>query len=130
MDLAARYNLDVAIYGMGIGVGDIDMDADLDLYVTNLGENVLHVNEGDTYVEGQEQWGVQNTNAPDGRLTTGWGTFFTDTDNDTDVDLYVANGTIQSPEFIGGTFIDPNRFYLNRIMKKYRNTTPAVFRAG
>jgi len=112
-DLAPRYNLDKAIYGMGIGVGDIDNDSDLDLYITNLGENLLHVNDGTHYVEKQMEWGVQNTNAPDGRLTTGWGTFFTDCDNDTDIDLYVANGTIQSPEFIGGTFIDPNRFYIN-----------------
>ena len=113
VDEASLYGIDKRMYGMGIGIGDYDNDLDLDLYVSNLGENILYQNNQSHYVEVQQQLNVENTFTPDGQFATSWGTFFLDVDNDTDLDLFVANGFLFTPEFIGTSFIDPNQLYLN-----------------
>ena len=112
-EAAEQYGLDIEMYGMGIGVGDVNHDQTLDIYITNLGENYLMLNNSTSFEMAQDQFGVANTNTPDGFLTTGWGTFFIDVENDTDLDLLVSNGTIASPEFIAGSFNDPNILLLN-----------------
>jgi len=114
IDQAFEYGVNKRMYGMGIGVGDFDNDLDLDMYVSNLGENILYQNLGDFFIETQRQYNVDNTSTPDDRLTTGWGTFFLDVDNDTDLDVFVANGTVFSPGFIEGSFNDPNQLFINR----------------
>lgn len=114
IDEAPRYGVDRAMYGMGIGIGDIDQDLDLDYYVSNLGDNSLYISEGESFVERQFEFEVDNTITPDDKLATSWGTFFLDVDQDTDLDLFVANGTVFSPSFIEGSFIDPNILYLNQ----------------
>ena len=111
-DRAIQYNMDIQMYGMGIAPGDYDNDLDLDLYITNLGENYLLQNNDSIYDPVQNSLNIDNINTPDGRLTTGWGTFFLDADNNSDLDLFVANGTVNSPEFIGGSFNDPNILFI------------------
>jgi hypothetical protein len=112
-EVAEDYGLDIEMYGMGIGIGDLNRDQRLDLYITNLGENFLMLNKSDVYEVAQNQFGVANAITPDGFLTTGWGTFFIDVERDTDLDLLVANGTVSSPEFIAGSFNDPNILMFN-----------------
>lgn len=113
-DEAPRFGLDRSMYGMGIGVGDIDQDLDLDYYVSNLGDNSLYILENERFFERQFEFEVDNTNTPDDNLATSWGTFFLDIDQDTDLDLFVANGTVFSPGFIPGSFVDPNILFLNQ----------------
>lgn len=72
-------------YGMGVAVGDINNDALPDLFISQLGRNVLLVNEGDrqfsdiTDVSGFrfEDWSTA--------------TAFADFDQDGDLDLWVVN---------------------------------------
>ncbi len=113
VDQAQDLGVDKAMFGMGIGVGDYDNDLDLDFYLSNLGENILYKNDYPLFTESQADLGVQNEFTPDGRFATSWGTFFMDVDNDADLDLYVANGFVFAPDFIGTSFIDPNQLYLN-----------------
>jgi hypothetical protein len=71
-------------YGMGAVAGDVDGDGDLDLYLTNLGPDVLLVNDGHArFTDGTAAAGLG-----DDRWTTA-ATFF-DADGDGDLDLYVT----------------------------------------
>ena len=110
---ASDYGLDIGIYSMGIGIGDLDNDLNFDLHISNLGSNSLLINDGTRYTNRASEMGVENEFAPDGLFTTSWGTFFFDVNNDRWQDLYVANGFINSPDFIKTSFIDPNQLYLN-----------------
>jgi hypothetical protein len=105
---------DIGMFGMGIAVGDFDEDLDLDYYITNIGPNALlenDINNGFTDVS----VGLDVTNdSVSGFLTTGWGAEFLDVDNDTYLDLLVANGHIPMPEdFFETSLMDPNKLYLN-----------------
>lgn len=113
-DRAEEYGMDLDIYSMGIAIGDYDNDLNFDLYVTNLGANALLKNNGTRYNEIAEEMRVENTLAPDGLFATSWGTFFFDIQNDGWQDLFVANGFINSPDFIKTSFIDPNQLYINQ----------------
>ncbi len=71
-------------YGMGVAPGDVDGDGDLDLYLTNLGPDVLLLNDGHArFTEATAASGLA-----DERWTTA-ATFF-DADNDGDQDLFVT----------------------------------------
>lgn len=76
---------------MGIACGDIENDGDLDFFVTNIGQHVLHVNDGSgLFSEESLARGVQFN----GGEFFGWGTAFVDFDHDTDLDLvFVTTGT-------------------------------------
>lgn len=113
LEQSVELGLDVALFGMGIAVGDYDNDLDLDLYVTNMGDNVFMINENNDYTDQASGYGIENGVTEDNRLTTGWGTFFFDKDNDTDLDLFVANGYIPAASFLNNAFIDPSKLYEN-----------------
>ena len=82
-------NVQVGINGMGIAIGDYDEDGDLDYYITNMGDNPFFENLDNGYFEDvAHQTGVPN---PDG---TSWGAAFLDFDQDTYLDLVVANGQV------------------------------------
>lgn len=80
----------VKINAMGIAIGDYDEDGDLDYYVTNIADNPFFENtEGGQFFE---DVGIsKGVNNPDG---TSWGTAFLDYNNDTYLDLIVANGQV------------------------------------
>ena len=80
--------------GMGTVAGDYDMDGVLDIAVTNLDLEylVLYRNRGDGFFEDMSsRTGILLPTRP----FVGFGLAMMDVDNDTDLDLFVANGHIQ-----------------------------------
>ena len=103
---------------MGLATGDYDSDGDLDLFISHWidQENTLYRN---LWVEGSEITGTKPTGAEPIRLIDesygsllaeismkdiGWGTDFFDYDNDSDLDIFVANGStfqyLEMPRFL------------------------------
>jgi hypothetical protein len=84
-DVTAESGITSTGYGMGVAVGDINNDGWQDLYVTNLGENRLFMNNGDlTFTERAQEAGVA-----DPRWSAS--SSFIDFDHDGWLDLYVTN---------------------------------------
>ena len=84
-------------YGMGVAVGDINEDLLPDYYITNIGRNALLLNEGDNvFARAEATYRIADEFTNFGNFTTGWGTFFADLNNDTYLDLFVANGFVGS----------------------------------
>lgn len=113
-DVSVSSNANIGLFGMGIAVGDYNEDLHLDYYVTNLGANVLLHNNGDgTFTDTTVFAGVVNQWV-DTLLSTGWGCAFFDYNNDSYLDLFVANGQIPMPADFRATHPeDPNKFYHN-----------------
>ena len=98
---------------MGLAFGDYDGDGDFDLFATNLGTSVkfdkqdtdyhaLYRNNGDgTFTNVADEMGVEE-------WEFGWGTVFTDFDNDGDADLYYVGNFL----FMRVTD-NPGRFFHN-----------------
>jgi len=78
---------------MGATVGDYDGDGDLDVFVTNFAEdyNTLYDNGGAGLFEDVSHRAGLGTAS---WWQLGWGTGFFDADNDTYLDLFVANGHV------------------------------------
>ena len=79
---------------MGVTAADIDADGDTDLFITHdTGEtNTLYVNDGQGAFE--DRTDIAGLAA--GSLAfTGFGTGWLDVDNDGDLDLFAANGTVR-----------------------------------
>ena len=77
--------------GMGLDVGDYDNDGDGDLFVTNFSDdvNTLYENRGDgSYVDATYAANLGGAVRP----YLGWSTALADFDNDSWLDLFVANG--------------------------------------
>lgn len=73
-------------YHLGVCAADYDNDGDQDIYLSNFGPNVLYRNEGNgTFRNVTEMAGVA------GGSTVGAGACFLDSDQDGDLDLFVAN---------------------------------------
>ena len=112
--VASNLSADVAMYGMGIAVGDIDQDLDPDYYITNFGKNVLLKNNNSFFenitdaTNTGNEWIVE-----DSTMTVSWGAAFLDIDNDTDLDLYVANGFIPSPDFLTSSILGNDALLIN-----------------
>ena len=85
---------------MGVAGADIDSDGDIDLLVTNYGaeQNTLYRNDGDgLFVDITREAGLVDQRILD---CVGWGTGFSDFDNDGHLDLFVVNGHVV-PDYIG-----------------------------
>lgn len=79
--------------GMGTDIGDIDGDGRLDVFVTNLNRQThnLYQNLGDgLFADATFESGVGVATLP----FVGFGAAFLDYDNDTDLDLAIANGDV------------------------------------
>lgn len=103
-DISRHSGMDARMYGMGIAIGDYDEDLDMDYYITNIGRNHFYENQGNqSFYNIAANLHVEDTYAVDGEtLTTGWGSFFADINNDTYLDLFVANGFVHSSLAIDG----------------------------
>ena len=82
-------NVQVRINSMGIAIGDYDEDGDFDYYVTNMGDNPFFENNSNRFF--QDVAFAKRVNNPEG---TSWGTAFLDYNNDSYLDLIVANGQV------------------------------------
>lgn len=112
-DVSEEKGASLGFYGMGIAVGDYDEDGDMDYYMTNMGRNILLRQEASgPWLDVTTEANVENTHTGE-VLTSGWGTFFFDYDNDSYLDLYVSNGHIPSAPFITNALYDPNKLYRN-----------------
>ncbi len=124
-DVSNASGAGIPMYGMGITAGDYDQDLDLDYYITNLGTNVLLENRGGNFVDVAGAAQVESTFAAldSSEFATGWGTAFFDIDNDTWLDLFVANGRIPSLSTLPTAVEDANRLYYNNGDKTFSEVT-------
>jgi hypothetical protein len=101
---------------MGIASGDFDADADEDLFVTNIiGETfVLYQNDGSgNFDDARVRAGVGRPTA----AFTGFGTDWFDYDNDGWLDLFIANGAVNTIEHQRGRpvpYLMKNQLFHNR----------------
>jgi len=81
--------MDLKINAMGTAIGDYNNDGFFDYYVTNIRFNRFMVNQGigKPFIDKANELGM-------GYVSISWGANFADFDNDTDVDLFVANGDL------------------------------------
>jgi len=113
-DITLISGMNDSIFGMGIAIGDYDEDGDFDYYVTNLGRNMLRNNQGNgTFADLTDSAGVANTYTDSNLFAVGWGTAFLDYDNDTYLDLFVANGHIPADTFIANSTSNPDVLFNN-----------------
>ena len=101
--------------GMGVDFGDANGDGHLDIFVTNFSHetNTLYLGSpSGLFTDATEEVGLSTPSL--GPL--GWGTRFTDLDNDGDEDLFVANGHVY-PNVEGvdatTTYRERNQVFLN-----------------
>lgn len=76
------------VSSMGPFVGDINRDGLLDVYIPDMGYSSLLVNQGEFF----EDHTTRSKLAITCGQYTGWGGLLIDFDNDSDLDLFVANG--------------------------------------
>jgi len=112
--------------GMGVTAGDFDGDGDEDIFKTNLsneGAN-LYVNDGRAnFYDASAEFGLLLPTFP----YTGFGTEWFDYDNDSQLDLFIANGAVNRIEALRGKpypFGQPNQLFHNEGQaKKFREMT-------
>jgi len=87
-DTTQTAGIGLAGYGLGVAAADYNNDGHQDLYVSNFGPKGLYRNNGDgTFADVSEESGVGDGDQ------FGAGVCFLDIDNDSHLDLYVANYT-------------------------------------
>jgi hypothetical protein len=77
--------------GMGVDAADVDGDGYQDLFVANVDQEMFSLyrnNKDETFTDVARPNGVAEAT----RLLSGWGLKFFDYDNDTHIDLFLANG--------------------------------------
>jgi hypothetical protein len=109
-DVGPEMNADQQRYSMGVAIGDYDEDLDLDYYITNMGYNPLLRQDDINFTEVSSDLGIQNEET-NGLLHTSWGTAFFDADNDSYLDLFVANGHMPTIDMLSNEPFDPNKLY-------------------
>lgn len=115
----------VAQAGMGVNGGDIDGDGRIDLFVTNYFNetNTLYRNDGFAFTDVTAEYGL---GAPS-LQRLGFGTSFVDVNNDGWLDIFVANGHVQSypPELERHTpFAQLPQLFLNRNGQRFDEISP------
>ena len=111
--------------GMGADAADYDGDGRLDVFVTNFSQdyNTLYRNGGDGFFSDVSyQSGVVTAGLP----YLGWGTGFTDFDNDGLLDIFVANGHVYPEIDRFGTrtaYRQPKQLFLNTGKGMFRDVS-------
>jgi hypothetical protein len=109
--------------GMGVDAGDFDGNGTDDIFLTHLMDetNTLYVNMGQMLFEDRTR--EAGLGMP-GRRFTGFGTLFFDYDNDSWLDLFVANGAVQLlPQLVR----EKHPFPLGQPNQLFRNTGKGSF---
>lgn len=124
-DVSSAAGLAINSYGSGVAVGDYDNDGWDDVYITTLGKNYLLHNEQGRFVDVSDISGTAG-------FAEDWGTaaLFFDFDNDSDLDLFVANYVEWTPQInreidfrvtgIGKSYSTPSH-YAGAHSRLYRN---------
>ncbi|MBT8185803.1 MAG: CRTAC1 family protein [Eudoraea sp.] len=88
-DISQAVEMDLKENAMGSAVGDYNNDGLLDYFITNIKFNLLMENKGSDkpFIDRAKELGTYN-------FAISWGANFADFDNDTDLDLHVANGDL------------------------------------
>jgi hypothetical protein len=103
-DVSEHMGMDFGMSAMGIAVGDYNNDGWLDYFFSNILNAPLAVNQGlgKPFLDLSEELGasIRFLTNKDGRpvSTISWGINFLDFDNDTDLDLFIANGSLNPDE--------------------------------
>jgi hypothetical protein len=112
-DVSIASGTNVALAGMGLAVGDYDNDADFDFYISNMGASVFLENQGlNGFKDVTDSTGTgrgiipENDNQQDASgiapklaaqdMSIGWGTLFTDFNNNGLLDIYLVAGYLDS----------------------------------
>lgn len=112
---------------MGIASGDFDRDGDEDLFVSNIIAETFVLYAGDgagNFEDARVRTGVARLTAP----YTGFGTDWFDFDNDGWLDLFVANGAVNTLEKLRGTpmpFRQPN-VLLRNVNGRFEDATASA----
>ena len=115
-DISLSSGMDKEIQSMGIAIGDYDEDQDLDYYITNMFDNIFHVNNNNqTFDEVAYLNGTQDENV------VSWGTFFFDYDNDTYLDLFSSSGQVMPP-----ALAEANTLFINQQDGNFINQANAL----
>jgi len=98
--------------GMGVQSVDIDNDGDLDLFMTHLRDesNTFYRNQNGFFLDMTNMTGVGDV----GLKYTGFGMGFHDFEHDGHLDLYIANGAVQSwkdPFIAEDPYAEPNHLF-------------------
>ncbi|MEM7585507.1 MAG: CRTAC1 family protein [Acidobacteriota bacterium] len=108
---------------MGVALEDHEGDGDLDVFVTNFADelNTLYVADGSgTFHDDTLAAGLRGRHT---HSNLAWGTFFFDSENDGDLDLFVANGHVypQVDELAGQeSYAQLNELFLQTEPGRYR----------
>lgn len=99
LDVSKALDMNRKMNAMGVAVGDCNNDGFMDYYLTNIRANHFMVNQGNgkPFVNRAKDVGTAVNLIFDekGRyMSVSWGANFADFDNDTDLDLFVANGCL------------------------------------
>ena len=130
-DVSEQAGVAINSYGMGVAVADYDNDGWDDIYITTLHRNYLLRNEQGRFVDVSDASGTAGFDEE-------WGTaaVFFDFDNDSDLDLFVANYVEWSPEInmeidfrvtgIGKSYSTPTH-YAGARSRLFRNEGDGTF---
>lgn len=130
-DVSEQAGVAINSYGMGVAVADYDNDGWDDVYITTLHRNYLLRNEQGRFVDVSDASGAAGFDEE-------WGTaaVFFDFDNDSDLDLFVANYVEWSPEInmeidfrvtgIGKSYSTPTH-YAGARSRLFRNEGDGTF---
>lgn len=119
-NVSKEMNMKLAINGMGTAVGDFNNDGRLDYLFTNIRTNQFMVNQGKgkPFLNESMHLGTNYSFSSDSigkYIPVGWGCNFADFDNDGDLDLFVACGSL-NPN------VEPNPdFYFENIDGRFVN---------
>ena len=93
-DVTHESGLDLDLYGMGVAVGDYDGDGFIDVFISAVGENrLLRNDKGERFVDVTTATGLAG-----GAQAWSMSAAFFDYDRDGDLDLFVTNYVVWSPQ--------------------------------
>jgi enediyne biosynthesis protein E4 len=113
--------------GMGVDAGDYDGDGRLDIVTTNFAQDytTLYRNQGNgVFVDNSFRSGLAATLGP----YLGWGVGLVDIDNDSQLDIFIANGHVYPDVARTGTssYRQRNQLFHNVGRGRYRHVTTEV----
>lgn len=112
-----------SIWGMGIASRDISGNGKPDVMLTSMGDQILMLNDGDSFSAVPYDTGTYSQRpftGDDGRPSTGWHAEFGDIDNDGLADLFIAKGNVD--QMPGMAMQDPNNLLMHNLDGTFTET--------